>query len=593
MQIDITYSRTMQWITAAVCLVAAVWLGMDMLSLTDQERLWAYRPLFLFIASYLFFSSSWMAIRKTSKKHVSNYFIGTAIAVLMGTSFPPIPLLLLIIPAWALFFYLIKHVSAEKRGYQFRLYFHVFILWNIITTYWIGNTAFAAGIVAIFTNALLMSLPVLLYTILNKQVQLKYHFILFAAAWLTFEFFHFRWEAHWPWLTLGHYFMDVPIIIQWYEITGVLGGTLWILGLGWLTQPIIEDMKFMKSRKFILSISALILVPIAISIFLGLRSVDNIGTAQVVIVQPNYEPHYEKRKVSSQTAIRHFLQLADQHVTAETDYLIFPETVFSINLNNWDKNQVVRAINIYLRDYPNLTLISGLATNKILKDAESHDEYTRTHVQGNDTIYWESHNTAVSMSYQREYELYYKSKLVPGAEFFPIKKLLFFIKPLVDKLGGSASGLRSQAKRSTFIGNDSLHVAPVICYESIFGEYVSAYFDENAEWIAVMTNDGWWDNTAGHQQHLGLSVLRAIEQRKWIARAANTGISCFIDEQGKIHEATEYDEATAVTATISANRHRTVYSKAGDLIGRLAVLIALGTFLLHIVRQVIGKRKKK
>ena len=80
---------------------------------------------------------------------------------------------------------------------------------------------------------------------------------------------------------------------------------------------------------------------------------------------------------------------------------------------------------------------------------------------------------------------------------------------------------------------DGVKVAPVICYESIYGDYVSDYVGDGAQWLAVVTNDAWWRNTAGHKQHFSYAKLRAIEQRKWVGRAANTGISGFINPVGE------------------------------------------------------------
>lgn len=102
---------------------------------------------------------------------------------------------------------------------------------------------------------------------------------------------------------------------------------------------------------------------------------------------------------------------------------------------------------------------------------------------------------------------------------------------MVDKLGGSVQGLGRQRERSVF-ESGSTKIAPVICYESIYGNYIGDYIRNGAEAIFIMTNDGWWDDTPGYHQHLAYGILRAIEFRKPIARSANTGISCFVDAKG-------------------------------------------------------------
>jgi apolipoprotein N-acyltransferase len=96
----------------------------------------------------------------------------------------------------------------------------------------------------------------------------------------------------------------------------------------------------------------------------------------------------------------------------------------------------------------------------------------------------------------------------------------------------SASGTLGKSDRAMALG-EGVKAAPVICYESIYGDYVSDYVGDGAQWLAVVTNDAWWRNTAGHKQHFSYAKLRAIEQRKWVGRAANTGISGFINPKGE------------------------------------------------------------
>ena len=587
------HTRKYFLIATIVALIIALWSAFDMHRLYQHDRLWGYRPLALLTWSYFTLVFLFLSFRTLTIKAIRHFILGTTAGILLGLSFPPLPFLPLVIPAWVIIIYLIYDDQESTTFTHFRKFFHIFLVWNIIATYWISNTAFAAGIVAMFTNSLLMATALSLFIILHKRVQNKYHFILLAACWISFEYFHFRWEAHWPWLTLGHYLMEVSELIQWYSLTGVLGGTLWILGLAWLAYKLIFNSGRQVPIWFsFIPLLAVLLIPICVSIVYTPDLPDDSASIHVAIVQPNYEPHYVKRQIPANEEISHFLQLADQVVNDSTDYLVFPETSFSINLNSWNRNVAVRGLINYLNDNPKLTIISGLETNYILDSNDPHDQYTRTYIRDSDTIYWENHNTAVRLINNAEKELYYKSKLVPGAEFFPFKNTLFFLKPLIDKLGGSGSGLRQQTSRSVLLGLDGHKAAPIICYESVFGEYVSEYIDAGADWLTVMTNDGWWDRTAGHQQHLGLSVIRAIEQRKWIARAANSGISCFIDPTGSIYQATDYDTSAAIQTAIKPNSYRSFYSRYGDFIGRLAILILCGFVLLHILNKLLKRVEK-
>ena len=96
-------------------------------------------------------------------------------------------------------------------------------------------------------------------------------------------------------------------------------------------------------------------------------------------------------------------------------------------------------------------------------------------------------------------------------------------------------------------------VAPIICYESIYGDYVRGYVKNGATWLGIITNDAWWENTPGYHQHYSYAKLRAIEFRKWVARSANTGTSGFIDPVGNSYDETSWYSKTCIQRTISAN----------------------------------------
>ena len=128
-------------------------------------------------------------------------------------------------------------------------------------------------------------------------------------------------------------------------------------------------------------------------------------------------------------------------------------------------------------------------------------------------------------------------------------------------------------------------IAPVICYESVFGEYFTDYIREGAQAVFVMTNDGWWANTAGHRQHLWFSSLRAIETRRAVVRSANVGACAFIDQRGKIISRTRYDQAGILRGTLQLNDARTTYVRFGDIVSRIAMLLAAMVLLSNFARS--------
>jgi apolipoprotein N-acyltransferase len=135
-----------------------------------------------------------------------------------------------------------------------------------------------------------------------------------------------------------------------------------------------------------------------------------------------------------------------------------------------------------------------------------------------------------------------------------------------------------------------MKIAPVICYESVFGKFVTGYVRKGAEAIFIITNDGWWKNTNGYKQHLNFASLRAIETRRPVARAANTGVSCLIDIRGKRSEESIWWTRAVIRGDIYPENRITYYVKHGDYLLLLSVLIS--AIILFIVFLVIPIRKK-
>ncbi|MFA4978721.1 MAG: nitrilase-related carbon-nitrogen hydrolase, partial [Sphingobacterium sp.] len=119
--------------------------------------------------------------------------------------------------------------------------------------------------------------------------------------------------------------------------------------------------------------------------------------------------------------------------------------------------------------------------------------------------------------------------------------------------------------------------------------YVSQYVKKGAQFIAIITNDGWWGNTSGKDQHLQYAKLRAIENRRWVARSANTGISGFINQRGDIVQQTKWWQPAALNQEINLNEEITFYTQAGDIAAYLGLVLATGGLVILIV----VRRKKE
>jgi apolipoprotein N-acyltransferase len=201
--------------------------------------------------------------------------------------------------------------------------------------------------------------------------------------------------------------------------------------------------------------------------------------------------------------------------------------------------------------------------------------------------YFESYNAAAILDTGGLVQSYHKSRLVPGVETLPF--FLRFLAPLFDKFGGTTGGYTGQDDRNPLTTTNSTYkITPAVCYESIYGEFLSEFSRNGADLITIITNDGWWGNTPGHLQHRDYARLRAIETGHWIVRSANTGISCVIDPHGRITQSLPWDTAGVIKTSVPPTSDLTFYSRYGDCLSKLAgalTILLLAWHLSTIIRR--------
>ena len=547
--------------------------------------LWSWWPLILILSFWLAATLLFFPKDQMERKWLG---ASTLSGVLLGIGFPPCPLTWVVVFAWVPLLILENGIYQREQkvrpGKVWRYSFHAFVLWNVIATFWVMNTALLAGIVANFLNAAIMATVMVLIHVIRHQLKAKWSILVFISFWISFEYLHHFWDISWPWLALGNALSQYPWAIQWYEYTGIFGGSLWVWMLNYAFYKLYLGWPEHKS-KLIIPIACLLVIPIAFSLWIWntIKESDN-PPVSVTIVQPNFEPHYEKFDIPQFEQSRRFLQLSLEHIDSSTRYLVYPETSFEgVQLNTFRENPVINLFQSMVDSFPDLRLVTGISSFRVLNKSQLLDIPYRIHVSPRgDTTLWDIQNSAVQLtSRQKDYQIYFKSKLVPGPEMFPFKDFLFFLKPIIDKLGGTYEGHTKQLERSVFTGGP-LTVAPIICYESIYGDFTGGYVKKGATAFFIVTNDGWWDLTPGHTQHLKIGALRAIEHRRPIARSANTGTSCFINIKGQILQPTKYGETTAITGKIIPETRITFYTRWGDLTAKFAVLVCAALFLITI-----------
>ncbi len=516
--------------------------------------------------------------------------------MLLGFAWLPNGLIPLLFIAFVPLLFVEHTVFSNPHKYKSRIVFFsayfAFFTWNIITTWWLKNASLGGAIMAIVLNALFMAFIFLFFHKIKKRIGEKWGHLIFISIWIAFEFLYHGDDITWPWLTIGNAFGDSVALIQWYEYTGVFGGTLWVLIINCLLFSCLTN-NFTKKKIIILAV--LIILPITISILLSRPSSKTknlIEQHQIVIVQPNIDPYHEKFSGSYEEQLQKMLKLAAEKTDSTTEYVIFPETALIEDIweDQIEQTSSVITIKKFLTNFPKLKIIIGASTLKVYQHDEKIPPTARKF--SDEDAYYDAFNTAFQIDNTRNIQQYHKSKLVPGVEQVPMHFIFKYLDKFALEMGGTTGSLGSQKERTVFIStNTSTIVAPVICYESVYGEFVSEYVKKGANIITIITNDGWWGNSPGHIQHLKYGRLRAIENRRWIARSANTGISCFIDPYGEITQATDYWVPAVIAGNIQLNNKLTFYTRFGDYIGRIAMYIAFALiFYSWLIRFRIIKK---
>lgn len=450
------------------------------------------------------------------------------------------------------------------------------------------GVALVISLIPFGLGALLMTISLWLYYRLRLISNRLLSYAGLVCFWIAYEYLHQSWDLAFPWMNLGNGFAEAHYLVQWYEYTGVYGGSLWVLLSNILAFEIWRMIRTGsdKRKTLILSVSeaALILIPVTVSLIIYFGYTEKSNPANVVVVQPNIDPYEKFGKLSASDQIERLINLSDSVAQNNTEYIIWPETAISraTEEKSFRSDENFIRIQNFMNRYKNGNLISGIESFALYDTAQTET----ARFDQNTGLYFDVFNAAVLIENSGTLQFYHKSKLVPGVEQTPFSNSLSFLKPAFAAFGGSSGSYGRQNEPSVFYSQSGIGSAPVICYESIWGEYVARYIKKDAQFIAIITNDGWWGNTSGKDQHLQYAKLRAIETRRWVARSANTGISAFIDQKGDIVKRSTWWKSTAIKQDINLNTGLTFYVKHGDYLAKacsagssIFMILLMTTFL--------------
>ncbi|MDD2490956.1 MAG: apolipoprotein N-acyltransferase [Bacteroidales bacterium] len=485
-----------------------------------------------------------------------------------------------------------NYIETNGVKYGWSIIFSTFLLWTIATTYWIGYANFKGAVASMVLYSLSLTVLILLYGWFKRRLGRVLGYTFLILGWLAWEHLMAQGELNWPWLALGNAFASLHKVVQWYEFTGVAGGTLWALIVSLLAYDIIVSRRNcaapqMRAKNIILI--TFIILPIFLSHALYITYKEEENSARFLMLQPNIDPYHEKFGGMTQKEQDEILiDLFNEGYDNSVDFIIAPETFTSgiIENNPYESDSFSRIA----------SLAKGMGSSKLIVGASTHyiypiDEYpaykkpspsSRRIGEG----WYDSHNSAIMIDSSGAYQFYYKSKLVPLVEYMPFQKYLSGLRMFVIELGGYFGSYGSQDKRTLFKSNDeNISIGTAICYESVYGYFFREFVLEGANVMSIITNDGWWLDSPGYKQHLWFDQLRSIETRRSIVRCGNTGISALIDQRGDIVSQTKWWSKEWLKGDVNLNDKVTTFVKYGDFVGRIAyysmlIFIALALFAL-------------
>lgn len=490
--------------------------------------------------------------------------------ILTFLSFPSFNLSLL---AWvALVPFMVSLWGKGRReafitGYVFGItYFFGSLYWIYHSIHFYGHIAFPASISIVLLLCLYLSLYpacfAFLFSSLIRKTKIPAVFMA-PMLWVVLEFIRSYAFTGFPWASIGYSQYALLPVIQVSDITGIYGVSFLILSCNgalsdfFLLKKRLSEMPLFPVSSVITGgIAFLVLLFMSLGYgFWRLHEERPGNPVTVGIIQGNIEQDKKWSADYQDEVLNTYFGLSGEAARHSPDMLIWPETAipffFGTDMRNTER---------LLQDHTHLN--SYLLFGSVL-------------VKGRDSERQFLSNSAVVIDREgKTVYSYDKIHLVPFGEYVPLRNLLFFIDKLVIGVGDFVPGKEYRRAEVPF-GS----FATFICYEIIFPGMVRKFYVNGGDMMVTITNDAWFGKTSGPFQHFSMAVFRAVENRKPVMRAANTGISGVIDSNGRVLVTTGIFEKTYLTKTLRTDRTKTFYTKYGDIFSYVCIVMTIPLLL--------------
>jgi apolipoprotein N-acyltransferase len=538
--------------------------------------------------------------------------------ILLALSFPPLPFNFFAFVG----FVPLLFVLYKKEIYQNR-YFLIYITFFIYHTganWWISSWSketdpylLISGLALDFFHPFFFFLPFWLFFTIKKRIGSNVALFAFPFIFSSFEWLHSLTDLSYPWLTIGYTQMTNLYWIQFIDKSSISGGTfliiidkIFILRMIIIyndSQPINFLDLIIKSKQTAISLVSLALIlflPYFYTIFIlpkfdYIKNLQNNKHITIGLVQPNINP-WGKWSKSAIDQIQLQFNLSDSLLNSngDVDLLLWSETAIPYTYLELNSLQNLSILSNWVNQR-NVNLLTGIAEFYIYPKNSKPSQWAKQ-FPFDSTQFYETYNASVLIEHNKIYsksqepQTYRKTRLTPFAENFPLRTLFpFAAKWFMWGVGISNWSIGEGAKNFKLsIDSFTTQIGNIICIESIYPNYVRTFTEKGANILSIITNDAWYDHTVGPRQHYLIACARAIENRRYIARVGNSGISGFISHFGNSLEELPQYKTGAKAMMLPLLSGKSLYVKYGDWLPYFTTFVSL---LLVIYALIFNNRK--
>ncbi len=478
--------------------------------------------------------------------------------------------------------------QAFKSGLVMGLcHYTTLIYWIIPTLSTYGGLHFLLSASALILLGLYLSLFPAVFAFAMKKLDPPQAFspILGSLIWVGLEFARTHLFTGFPWGVMGYTQYDNLILVQTADLAGVLGlsflillGNYLLAGL-WIRFSKAKTLSRNRKRQLLVCL-AYIPAIFALAFSYGNARIETIDQridkaprTGIAIVQGNIKQDLKWSPAFKQATVEKYGTLSLKALESRPDLIVWPET----------------ALPFY---YGHDTLMSN-RTDAFVRKAKTH------FLMGSPALEIQDQKTAF---YNRAYMLnplslvvghYDKTHLVPFGEYVPFGRYLSFLGKLTAQAGDFSPGTTGPVPLK-FKGRDKEErtMGVLICFEILFPSISRQFVLNGAHVLATLTNDAWFGRTSAPGQHFAIAVLRAVENRRTMVRAANSGISGFIDPGGRIMDKTPLFQDRVIARQVPVLEEISFYTRYPEALPLAALVAILASLMVKVLKKVFRRTEK-